>query len=55
MQTITCTEPCKAPALEHSAVSVNGLLAHMAHDACMGAEQTARSQLHGSFQVRLTA
>ena len=55
MQTLTSTEPCEAGALELSDVSVMGLLAHMAHGAWMGAEHTARSQLHGSFQVRTTA
>ncbi len=55
MQTLSSTEPCEAGALELSDVSVMGLLADMAHGAWMGAEHTARSQLHGSFQVRMTA
>ena len=55
MQTLTSTEPCEAGAMELLDVSVMGLLAHMAHGACMGAEHTARSQLHGSFQVRKSA
>ena len=55
MQTLTSREPCEAGALELSDVSVMGILAHMAHDAWMGAEHTAQSQLHGSFQVRISA